>query len=125
MPGLDVNTSMCFCYFSVDSGDIQNLANVNLAQYPIHRDLIYPSRIAIQGQPQGRAYPMNTGPSAADHTGYHMSYGMMSQSRQTSYWANHNQSAMPGPSRIASHVTPNPVMDLRNDPQIISSIKSP
>ena len=116
---------MFLCYFSVVSGDFQNLSNVNLAERPVSNDPMYPSRLPVQGQPQGGAYHMNTGPRAAGHKGYPMNYGMTSQGGQTGYWATHNQSAMPGPSRIAtfsSHVTPNAVMDADNNPQIISSM---
>lgn len=86
---------------------------------------MYPSRMPVQGQPQAGTYHMNTGPRAAGHTGYPVNYGMISQRGQTGYWATHNQSAMPGPSRIvtfSSHVTPNAVMDADNNPQIISSM---
>ena len=85
---------------------------------------MYSSRMTIQGQPQG-AYPMNTGPRGADHTGYSNNYGMMSQGEQMTYWTTNNQSAMPGPSRIgpfSSCGTPNAVMNFSNDPQIVSGM---
>ena len=80
----------------------------------------------MQGQPRDGAYPMNTGARGADHTGYHMNYGMMSQGGQTGYWATHNQSAMPSPSRIgpfSSHVTPDVIMHPNYSPQLISNMK--
>ena len=112
------------CYFSVVSGDIQNLSNANFPEHPIQTGPMYSSRIPIQGQPQG-AYPMNTGPRSADHTGYVKNYGMMSLGGQTGYWTTDNQLTMPGPSRIgqfSSCVTPNAVMNASNDPQIVSGM---